>query len=677
MSFRRPRVKASANLVLKRPNKSEKKPENTVSIPKDEVPESPRKSQKDTQPPESVVLLKTHIKSEPIKKERSPSPQNFPEEGESGNNWEHEEVFKSPDPIPVPQKIDVLPEVEREVPIGSPTPFFGLSRRNSTHESDDESRRQRGSVPPDSPSIASPMTPQMPKMLPGPLGQRIRTESTCSTMSDASQMRDGQKRRNQKADETSKTNELRKEISHRMASGKYPDKSRLTMFDMIYYNPSSNPMKSPAKKDKPKTTPDRRLSVSSVVSISSTKSDRIPSDSLEKSPPTVPEIRIKEEPAMPVPQLKLGPNGEMILDEKSLVIETTGDREARETLANASIVYDDEYSSNNGFYKRQARTKDWSDNETIIFYKCLHTVGTDFSLMCTLFTNRSRRDLKLKFKKEERLNRALVDKALMYPKSFDLDELRKELEKSAQENAAAAKDEKKQAVAEMKKERKNQRKEKFSSKKRPLRNASRMQRQLSDGDFAYKFEEILSRPRKKKRNESKSESSQKESSLPEQPAASQNAQSLEENKEQVEKEQMREDQMEEDYGQGQIEMVQIGEDPVQEEQIQEEIPGQEATEVYQEIEEIVEETVLSSEEQYFEEDIMDYDHEEEILASPEPENDLPNIDLSNLVIVQEADEGTVRYKIHLRLSEGVSEKPLDLPQDIINCIVAAHLGQKI
>lgn len=47
---------------------------------------------------------------------------------------------------------------------------------------------------------------------------------------------------------------------------------------------------------------------------------------------------------MPVPQLKLGPNGEIVLDEKSLVIETTGDKEARETLANADIVYDDEFS---------------------------------------------------------------------------------------------------------------------------------------------------------------------------------------------------------------------------------------------------------------------------------------------------------------------------------------------
>lgn len=48
---------------------------------------------------------------------------------------------------------------------------------------------------------------------------------------------------------------------------------------------------------------------------------------------------------MPVPQLKLGANGEMILDEKSLTIEMTGEKEARERIANAEIVYDDLHSS--------------------------------------------------------------------------------------------------------------------------------------------------------------------------------------------------------------------------------------------------------------------------------------------------------------------------------------------
>lgn len=49
---------------------------------------------------------------------------------------------------------------------------------------------------------------------------------------------------------------------------------------------------------------------------------------------------------MPVPQLKLGENGEMILDEKSLTIETTGEKNARVALANADVVYDDSSTCN-------------------------------------------------------------------------------------------------------------------------------------------------------------------------------------------------------------------------------------------------------------------------------------------------------------------------------------------
>lgn len=79
------------------------------------------------------------------------------------------------------------------------------------------------------------------------------------------------------------------------------------------------------------------------MSISSVKT--IQSKSSIKSEPTVKaENSESNSEAMPVPQLKLGPNGEIILDEKSLVIERTGDKEAREMLANSDIVYDDEFS---------------------------------------------------------------------------------------------------------------------------------------------------------------------------------------------------------------------------------------------------------------------------------------------------------------------------------------------
>lgn len=86
-------------------------------------------------------------------------------------------------------------------------------------------------------------------------------------------------------------------------------------------------------------------------------------------------------------------------------------------------------STASGFYKRNKRTRDWPADETIRFYRCLHTIGTDFSLMLTLFPNRSRRDLKLKFKKEERVNSALINKALLHPNQFNIDELKQDFER--------------------------------------------------------------------------------------------------------------------------------------------------------------------------------------------------------------------------------------------------------
>ena len=58
--------------------------------------------------------------------------------------------------------------------------------------------------------------------------------------------------------------------------------------------------------------------------------------------------------------------------------------------------------------------------ETARFYKALSTVGTDFSIMQQLFPQRSRLDLKKKFKKEERKNPHLVERAMTDTMQYDL-----------------------------------------------------------------------------------------------------------------------------------------------------------------------------------------------------------------------------------------------------------------
>jgi hypothetical protein len=67
--------------------------------------------------------------------------------------------------------------------------------------------------------------------------------------------------------------------------------------------------------------------------------------------------------------------------------------------------------------------------ETLKFYRALHTVGTDFLLMQSIFPKRTRYDLKTKFKREDRTNRFLVEKALRSPLNFDLTELEKDMGK--------------------------------------------------------------------------------------------------------------------------------------------------------------------------------------------------------------------------------------------------------
>lgn len=275
----------------------------------------------------------------------------------------------------------------------------GRIRRNSIQgsgasasESEDDGRRSNSTVP-----------------------NRIRNDSVCSIQSNKEpttnvsvnnppQSRPLPKRRMVISESARKLAEARREFLHKHGN-KAPDRNKLTMYDLIYYNPVTNPMKS-QDESVPRS---RRESVCSI------------NDTVEQE-----EENVDEPVAMPVPQVKVGPDGQLIIDEQSLVIEQTGTKKGREALANSNVVIDEGRISN-GFYKRPRKSKDWPKWETLRFYTALNTIGTDFLLMQSLFPNRSRQEIKLKFKKEEKLNRPLVEKALKYHQEFDIDALEEEL----------------------------------------------------------------------------------------------------------------------------------------------------------------------------------------------------------------------------------------------------------
>ncbi|XP_034181297.2 transcription factor TFIIIB component B'' homolog Bdp1 isoform X1 [Osmia lignaria lignaria] len=222
----------------------------------------------------------------------------------------------------------------------------------------------------------------------------------------------GQKRRMLVSESARKLAEARREF-HLKHENKTPDRSKLTMYDLIYYNPVTNPMKK------------------------SKESGAAPRKVIEYQPDECQEEENEDDPssAMPVPQVKVGPNGQLIIDEQSLVIEQTDAKKSREVLGKEAIV--DDENNGSGFYKKRQKSKDWPKWETLKFYKALNTVGTDFSLMQSLFPNRTRQEMKVKFKKEEKVNRNLVEKALAYHQEFDTDMLEKSLatfEDSAKEH---------------------------------------------------------------------------------------------------------------------------------------------------------------------------------------------------------------------------------------------------
>ncbi len=113
--------------------------------------------------------------------------------------------------------------------------------------------------------------------------------------------------------------------------------------------------------------------------------------------------------------MKVGANGEIILDEESTTVETTASKRARADISNSSILVETGVNgaTNYGTWSKKRRYVEWSRKETFRFYRALAVTGTDFSMMESLFKKRSRAELKLKFKKEERANPGLVDKCLV------------------------------------------------------------------------------------------------------------------------------------------------------------------------------------------------------------------------------------------------------------------------
>ncbi|XP_054706290.1 transcription factor TFIIIB component B'' homolog [Uloborus diversus] len=176
-----------------------------------------------------------------------------------------------------------------------------------------------------------------------------------------------------------------------------PERNKMTILDLIYYNPSENPMQNLKKKP-----------VYNEI-FSPKPSDEAP---VENSTAETTEDTIR-----PVPKLVVNENGDINIDESSLIVQ----RNLPDPSLVETVTDETTYSS-----FRKKPSKQWGKNETAKFYRALSLVGTDFGLMEKLMPGRTRRELKLKFKREERHNLDYINRAMYDSQTFDISVLLEE-----------------------------------------------------------------------------------------------------------------------------------------------------------------------------------------------------------------------------------------------------------
>jgi len=119
---------------------------------------------------------------------------------------------------------------------------------------------------------------------------------------------------------------------------------------------------------------------------------------------------IENTPSM-APQLKLDENGNITIDENSLMVATDAPSTSLDDNQVARVV-DGPDRINSASYSKRTTTERWTKEETELFYRGLQQFGTDFSLVAQLFPKRTRKQVKAKFKREEKTAPEKVDAAL-------------------------------------------------------------------------------------------------------------------------------------------------------------------------------------------------------------------------------------------------------------------------
>ncbi|KAG7481336.1 hypothetical protein MATL_G00065520 [Megalops atlanticus] len=186
------------------------------------------------------------------------------------------------------------------------------------------------------------------------------------------------------------------------------DRSKMTMRDLLYYLPETNPMSTPVMEEQLQT--ERGNPPSPNKELQEKKQDD--EDEFEE------DDNVMDEQLL-VPKVKVAEDGSLVIDEDSLTVEVLKAK-APAVVEENDPIFERGSTTTYSSFRKLCHTKVWSNRETDMFFLAISMVGTDFSLICQLFPHRTRAEIKNKFKREERANSWRIDKAFGEKRPFDL-----------------------------------------------------------------------------------------------------------------------------------------------------------------------------------------------------------------------------------------------------------------
>lgn len=202
------------------------------------------------------------------------------------------------------------------------------------------------------------------------------------------------------------------------------DTKKFTLADLIDWRPKTeNTLR--------KKWDEKRQKILENVSNSSTSSTN------EKSEETIKTNETKSTG----PRVKINENGEMVIDEESLIVTNVVDVNLWETVNDDLMPK----KLNSMSFRRRVykRSVNWSILETDLFYEVLSATGIDFGLMHEFISSRTRYEIKKKFQREEKLNDFRIKETLDNPTILDetlytrIDRLKKKIERELEEKIIA------------------------------------------------------------------------------------------------------------------------------------------------------------------------------------------------------------------------------------------------